>query len=72
MEIAREEANARGDSAPVAYTIAPDRTLKELANKRPKALAELYEIHGLGKARIEKHGQRFLDIIKKGIESVSN
>jgi ATP-dependent DNA helicase RecQ len=43
----------------------PDRTLAEMALKRPASLAALGEVHGVGPARREKYGERFLTIIRE-------
>jgi superfamily II DNA helicase RecQ len=38
--------------------------LAELAEKRPRSLAELAEISGLGEARIRKYGRRILAALR--------
>ena len=45
------------------YVICHDRTLVELAQKRPGTLAELQNIIGLGASKIGKYGQTFLDAL---------
>jgi ATP-dependent DNA helicase RecQ len=54
---------ARRHSQP-AYVIFPDRTLIEMAARRPKTLAELGDIHGVGAAKLQKYGAAFLAVIK--------
>jgi len=49
-----------------AYVIAHDRTLVELAQKRPKNMAELSTIFGLGPSRIEQYGEGLLRVIATG------
>jgi len=53
-----------------AYVIFSDRTLLELAVKRPMSLYRLTDIHGIGQAKLERFGQAFLDVVlahdKKG------
>ena len=45
------------------YVICHDRTLAELAEKRPQSEAELAEINGLGARRIARYGARLLDTV---------
>ena len=47
-----------------AYVIFPDRTLIEMAARRPRDLDELAEVHGVGIAKLEKYGAAFLAIIQ--------
>lgn len=46
-----------------AYVIFSDRTLLELAAKRPSSLYRLTDIHGIGQAKLERFGQAFLDVV---------
>lgn len=46
-----------------AYVIFSDRTLLELAAKRPTNLYRLTDIHGIGQAKLERFGQAFLDVV---------
>jgi ATP-dependent DNA helicase RecQ len=55
---------AREERVP-AYVVFPDRTLAEMALKRPASLGALEEVHGVGPARREKYGERFLTIIRE-------
>ena len=54
---------AREEKVP-AYVVFPDRTLAEMAVRRPASLAALEDVRGVGPARREKYGKRFLDIIR--------
>jgi ATP-dependent DNA helicase RecQ len=47
------------------YVIAQDRTLIELAEKRPKDEAALYEITGLGTSKIARYGKALLEVISQ-------
>jgi len=49
-----------------AYTVFHDRTLIELAERRPGSLDALSSVHGVGAAKLAKFGQRFLDAIAEG------
>ena len=48
-----------------AYVVVKDKTLEELAEVRPSTLAEIIDIWGFGDIKLEKYGQRFLDILNK-------
>ena len=48
-----------------AYVIFPDRTLIEMAHRKPQTLDELGEVHGVGTAKIQKYGSAFLAVIKE-------
>jgi ATP-dependent DNA helicase RecQ len=54
---------ARAESMP-AYIVFPDRTLAEFAVRRPRTLAAMGEVRGVGPAKLEKYGQRFLDALR--------
>jgi Superfamily II DNA helicase len=41
-----------------------DRTLLEMAVRRPKSLFALGEVRGVGPAKIEKYGDRFLELLR--------
>ena len=46
-----------------AYVIFPDRTLAELAVRRPRTMDALGTVHGVGPARLEKYGERLLAVL---------
>ena len=46
-----------------AYVIFPDKTLIEMAKAKPASLDELEKIYGVGKAKLEKFGKDFLEVI---------
>lgn len=52
-EVAREERIP-------AYVIFPDRALEELVRRRPRSLAALVEVRGLGPAKVDRYGPRLL------------
>jgi ATP-dependent DNA helicase RecQ len=54
---------ARRQDVP-AYVIFPDRTLMEMASRRPKTIAELATIHGVGTAKLKRYGETFLAAIQ--------
>jgi len=57
MEISKEK------SVP-PYVIFHDKTLKEMASRRPLAVSDLSDLYGIGETKLEKYGQRFVEIIK--------
>ena len=46
------------------YVIFHDTTLREMADRRPRTLAELHEIYGVGARKAESFGDAFLDAIR--------
>lgn len=54
---------ARADRVP-PYVVASDRTLRELAELRPKTLADLESIYGIGPAKAAKYGEAFLAVVR--------
>jgi ATP-dependent DNA helicase RecQ len=59
---------AREDKVP-AYVVFPDRTLMEMAVRRPKSPYALGEIKGVGPMKIEKYGERFLEVLRSADET---
>ena len=51
------------DAGVPPYVICHDKTLVELAAKRPASEEELHDITGLGARKIERYGKAFLDAI---------
>ena len=49
----------------------PDRTLIELARRRPATLAEMKAIHGVGEMKLARYGPAFLAAIAPGGESAA-
>jgi ATP-dependent DNA helicase RecQ len=59
---------AREEKVP-AYVVFPDRTLLEMAVRRPKSPYALGEIRGVGPTKIEKYGDRFLELLQSSDET---
>ncbi|WP_170479618.1 DNA helicase RecQ [Ruegeria arenilitoris] len=59
---AKRRALAEAARAP-AYVIFPDRTLIEMAEKRPLTLDEMARIGGVGAKKLERYGIFFLEVI---------
>jgi ATP-dependent DNA helicase RecQ len=53
---------ARRQGVP-AYVVFHDRTLKELAGRRPSDLGELEAVPGIGRAKLDRYGKALLDIL---------
>lgn len=47
------------------YVIFHDRTLKEMAVRRPKSLEEFRQISGVGESKLQKYGDLFLEEIRR-------
>ncbi len=54
---------ARDERLP-AYVIFADRALREMAVKRPRTLQALAHVHGVGPVKLERYGERFLDVLR--------
>lgn len=54
---------ARADRVP-GYAVFADRTLAELAVRRPRTIGALSDVRGVGPAKLEKYGERFLAVIR--------
>jgi ATP-dependent DNA helicase RecQ len=51
---------ARASRVP-PYLVCSDRTLRDMARKRPTTGAEMLRVHGIGEAKLARYGQTFLD-----------
>ena len=56
---------ARSQGVP-PYVVFHDRTLLELASRRPTSRAELAEVGGIGAAKLERYGEALLDVLHAG------
>jgi ATP-dependent DNA helicase RecQ len=48
-----------------AYIVYPDRTLQELARRKPQTEAELLEVKGIGSAKARQFGEETLAVVRK-------
>ena len=53
---------ADADGVP-SYVVFHDRTLKEMATRRPSTLAAMLNITGVGQAKLERYGAEFLALL---------
>ncbi len=56
---------AEADGVP-AYVVFPDRTLIDMAQRRPATLDAMAQVHGVGQAKLERFGAAFLQAVKGG------
>ena len=59
---------AREEKVP-PYVVFTDRTLAEFAARKPRTPASLLEVRGVGQAKLDKYGERFLAVIKGADET---
>jgi ATP-dependent DNA helicase RecQ len=55
---------AREEHVP-PYIVFSDRTLAELALRRPRSLSAFQDVRGVGPVKLERYGERFLDVISR-------
>ena len=60
LELAREE------GAP-AFVIFPDKTLIDMAEKRPATLDEMLLVHGVGERKLARYGDAFLEALAEAL-----
>jgi ATP-dependent DNA helicase RecQ len=58
----RAESKERGVSA---FVVLHDSTLEEICRRRPKAVAELLQITGIGERKADVYGQELLDVLSR-------
>ena len=59
---------AREQSVP-AYVIFHDATLRAIAERRPRSLAELGTVSGVGGSKLERYGERVLALVQDAAEA---
>ena len=52
-----------------AYVVFPDRTLGEMAFRRPTSQTALGEIRGVGPVKLERYGDQFLELLRSADET---
>jgi ATP-dependent DNA helicase RecQ len=48
-----------------AFTVLHDATVEDICRKRPRSLAALLHVHGIGERKAEKYGAQILQILKE-------
>lgn len=46
-----------------AYVIFPDRTLYDIVARQPRTLDDFAEVHGVGKSKLDRYGEAFLEVV---------
>jgi ATP-dependent DNA helicase RecQ len=59
---------ARQEQVP-AYVVFADRTLAEMVVRRPRNAEALGEIRGVGPVKLERYGERFLEVVRSADET---
>ena len=59
---------AREEKVP-PYVVFSDRTLAELAARKPRTSAGFLEVRGVGQTKLDKYGERFMAAIKRADET---
>jgi ATP-dependent DNA helicase RecQ len=54
-----------------SYVVFHDRTLLELAARRPSDRSELMGVSGIGAAKLERYGEDLLTVISTASDSIS-
>ena len=55
---------ARAEKVP-PYIVFWDQTLAEIAKRRPQSLAAFGSVRGVGEAKLERYGEKFLAVIRQ-------
>lgn len=50
-----------------AYVVFHDATLREMAARRPRTLSEFATVKGVGDAKLQRYGARFLEALREGV-----
>jgi ATP-dependent DNA helicase RecQ len=48
-----------------AYVVFPDKSLIDMARRKPATPSEMAEVHGVGDAKLAQYGELFLDVIRR-------
>ena len=51
------------DAGVPPYVVFHDATLLGLIERRPGSLGDMLEVSGIGQSKLQKYGQRFLDVL---------
>jgi ATP-dependent DNA helicase RecQ len=47
-----------------AYVILPDRSLIDMAKRKPTTASEMAQVHGVGEQKLARYGEAFLQVIR--------
>ncbi|MCE9583133.1 MAG: HRDC domain-containing protein, partial [Planctomycetes bacterium] len=48
-----------------AFVVFSDKTLQDMAGRRPQSRDEFLEVHGVGQRKLEEYGDAFLEELRK-------
>jgi ATP-dependent DNA helicase RecQ len=48
-----------------AYVVFADKTLIDMARRKPKTVLEMAAVHGVGEAKLKQYGELFLEVIRR-------
>ena len=54
-----------------AYVILPDRSLIDMAKRKPTTAAEMGQVHGVGEQKLARYGEAFLQVIRRRANGTS-
>jgi ATP-dependent DNA helicase RecQ len=55
-----------------AYVVFADKTLIDMARRKPRSTAEMANVHGVGDAKLRQYGDIFLDVIRQHIAGAAS
>jgi ATP-dependent DNA helicase RecQ len=61
---ARRSALAKSEAVP-AYVVLPDRSLLDMARKKPATMEQMGQVEGVGAVKLSRYGSDFLDVIRQ-------
>lgn len=64
-KLRRLRAEIAKDERVPAYVIFYDRTLRDMCAKRPVTMEAFLDVSGVGSAKAEKYGERFIEVIRR-------
>ena len=48
-----------------AYVVLPDRSLLDMARRKPSTLEEMGGVHGVGEVKLKRYGEEFLEVVRR-------
>jgi ATP-dependent DNA helicase RecQ len=60
----RRRSELAGQQGVAAYVVFADKTLIDMARRKPLTTAEMGAVHGVGEAKLRQYGDIFLEIIR--------
>jgi ATP-dependent DNA helicase RecQ len=61
----RRRSELAKDQHVAAFVVFADSTLIDMVRRKPKTLAEMAAVHGVGEAKLRQYGELFLDVIRR-------